>query len=212
MAHLSQDYVCHDLQCQASCRRCERCQWLRDMSPPCRYSNQRFLSVLSELTGLLNNLPGHLVPLEVMVGTEAAMSRGGKQPDHDYGNYAGSMLLLAMLRPLCFGNPSGPPLRLLGYPPPETLLRISSSGPQSSRGIDNHRCNIVESLVLKFEEMPGDVQAVRVLNCLLAVWCEFAVRIRTVGMTLGHRGDFTQTVPLWIAAPMVLDIQDNHLT
>jgi hypothetical protein len=95
---------------------------------------------------------------------------------------------------------------------PMMLLRISSSVPQSSHGIDNHRCNIVESLVLKFEEMPGDVQAARVLHCLLDVWCQFNVRSRTVGAAMGHRGDFTQTVPLWLAAPMVLDIQDNHLT
>ncbi len=151
MAHLSQDYVCYDLQCRASCRRCERCQRLRDMPPPYHYSNRRFLSVLSELTGLLSNLPGHLVPSEVMVGTEDAMRRGGMQPYHDYGNYAGSMLLLAMLRPLCFGNPNGPPLRLLGYPHPSVLLRISSSGPQSGHGIDK--------------------QAKELLNCLDEIWC-----------------------------------------
>ncbi len=185
---------------------------MRDMSPAQSSLKQRFLRDLSELTCLLNNLLGHLVPLEVMVGTEHATRRIGRQPEHDYGNCVGSMLRLAMLRPLCFGNQNGPPLRLLGSPPPETPLRISSSGPQSSQGIDNHRCNILESLVLKFEEMPWDVQAARVLHCLLDVWCQCNVRSRTVSAAMGHRGDFTQTVPLWLAAPMVLDIQDTHLT
>jgi hypothetical protein len=122
MAHLNEDYVCYDVQCRASCLRCGGCQRLRDMSPTHLNLNQRFLNDLSELTGLLNNLPGHLVPSEMMVGTEFAMRRGGRQPQHDYGNYAGSMLLLAMLRPLCFGNPNGPPLRLLGYPPSNDAL------------------------------------------------------------------------------------------
>ena len=173
MAHLNQDYVCYDLQCRASCGRCWGCQQLRDTSPTQSSLNQRFLSDLSELTGLLNKMPGHLVPSEVMVGTEYAMRRGGRQPQHDCGNYAGSMLLLAMLRPLCFGNPKGPPLRLLGHPPPETLLRTSTSGPQSSHGIDNHRCNIGESLVLKFEEMPDDEQVARALHSLFDLKCQF---------------------------------------
>ena len=107
------------------------------------------------LTNELNCLPMERLP-ECIVHPEgfglpyAARHepRAGQGDDReaDVANRAGSALMLAVLLPHVYGVPSAGPLRVCGWPPPESLTYISLS-PQSSRGPDNRRMNVWEALL-----------------------------------------------------------------
>ena len=200
--HLSNDAVCYDKACRASqivCADCYRC------CVEVEHYNRHLCNLLSEAVVMLNNLPADLVPLEVLDCTNESVKRGGRQPDTDFGNYAGSMLVLALCRPKVFGFPMAPPLRLLGYPPAASLLRISSRPPVSGRGVDNMRTNILERFMCVLEDAADRCDAAKeALQLLRGIWCQYNTFARMIGRDAGHEFTFTQTVPLWWAARHVL--------
>ena len=65
----------------------------------------------------------------------------GLTTETDSGNFAGSLLLLAMLLPDTYGVEGADPLGIFGTPPPAGLVAVSSGCARSSVGVDNRRCN-----------------------------------------------------------------------
>ena len=93
----------------------------------------------------------------------------------DHGNLAGSALLLVLLRPhLYMDRPV--PLRLFGYPAPAELLEVDQS-PQSSRGPDNMRTNLVEALCAHLNTLAFDAVGDQVLHALQDAWHMMRIRI-----------------------------------
>ena len=71
----------------------------------------------------------------------------GLTTETDSGNFAGSLLLLAMLLPDTYGVEGADPLGIFGTPPPAGLIAVSSGCARSSVGVDNRRCNAIEGLL-----------------------------------------------------------------
>ena len=107
------------------------------------------------LADALNCLPGMRIPecivhpsghgLAYAARHDPRVGRGDDR-EADASNRAGSALMLAVLLPHVYGVPWAGPLRVCGWPPPESLTSISLS-PQSSQGADNHRQNVWEALL-----------------------------------------------------------------
>ena len=65
----------------------------------------------------------------------------------DYGNVAGSIMMLALLLLSQYGLESAQGVNIFGLPPPPGLTNISTVPPQSGKGLDNRRCNALEGLL-----------------------------------------------------------------
>ena len=78
--------------------------------------------------------------------------------------------MLIMLRPLLFGDPSKPPLRVFGVPPPKVLLDLD--GPVADSAVsrdwtnDFNRAICVKGLLEHFRHSGDSVRASAVQDCL----------------------------------------------
>ena len=70
----------------------------------------------------------------------------------DPGNFAGSILLLAMLRPCICGIHDAPALTIFGIPAPESLAILADGPPRSGRGPDNRRTNVIETMLNHWQD------------------------------------------------------------
>ena len=115
-----------------------------DVRPPLR-------DVIIDLLSNLNACPAFALPHWTLNPTQAIV-RMARPPQlwDDGGNIAGSVLMLILLRPLVFGMPWLPPLRIFGVPPPRSLLHLDASGMSPTH--DNHRTNVVEGLLGWFRQ------------------------------------------------------------
>ena len=95
----------------------------------------------------------------------------GDDREADAGNKAGSALMLAVLLPHVYGVPSAGPLRVCGWPPPQSLTHISSNPqPRSGRGPDNRRMNVWEALLNHWQ---GDSEMAELRDLLSHTLCTF---------------------------------------
>ena len=92
--------------------------------------------------------------------TDALLRGGGKyDPENgtgittemDYGNYAGSILMLAMLEPSLYGVPGAHQLTIFGC----GLASLGTAPPRSGMGPDNRRANAVEALLTHLQPYPA---------------------------------------------------------
>ena len=134
---------CTSIACQGCLQVCLTCAafCVAVMSPS-------FVDRLRELTIILNSLPTCCMPdflLNPMMNESDIRVLATSLPrSMDHGNLSGSALMLVLLRPhLYMNNPV--PLRLLGYPRPLQYL-VEDMNPQSGRGPDNKRTNLIEAL------------------------------------------------------------------
>ena len=110
--------------------------------------------VISGLLSTLNACPAFELPEWTLNPTEdIARAAQHTCPElwDDAGNIAGSVLMLILLRPLVFGMPWLPPLRIFGVPPPASLLHLDNSG-IGRPPHDNHRTNVLEGLLGWFRQ------------------------------------------------------------
>ena len=68
----------------------------------------------------------------------------GRETDVDWGNYAGSVLMLAMIDPLRYTAPNSFRLTIFGE---DYLSEVGSGAPRSGRGPDNRRTNAIEAVI-----------------------------------------------------------------
>ena len=104
--------------------------------------------------------------------TDALLRGGGKyDPENgtgittemDYGNYAGSILMLAMLEPSLYGVPGAHQLTIFG----SGLASLGTAPPRSGMGPDNRRANTVEALLTHLQPYP----ALRILrDAIMQTW------------------------------------------
>ena len=85
----------------------------------------------------------------------------------DPGNFAGSILLLAMLTPNICGLQGAPTLTIFGTLPPESLTFLADGPARSGKGPDNRRTNIVEAILNHWQDS-AEYQDVR--TELLETW------------------------------------------
>ena len=78
----------------------------------------------------------------------------GVEDEMDWGNFSGSVLVLALLHPLRFGHPETPPLTIFG----DGLLELGTAALRSGKGPDNCRTNAVEALLNYFQLFPEQEQ------------------------------------------------------
>ena len=76
----------------------------------------------------------------------------GVEDEMDPGNFAGSILLLAMIKPHICGMPDAPVLNIFGTPPPESLTVLAEGPPRSGKGPDNRRTNAIEALLNHWQD------------------------------------------------------------
>jgi hypothetical protein len=158
MSHLH----CTSILCKASFEVCDYCHAyvvdIHDESLDINHGT-KYLSVLARSLGhliqMLNNLPAMKLPVWTAVSSgfsDASLRVQGRDADRseDHDNLSASAMVLAMLKPLVFGIPAFGPLRIFGVPPPDNLLLVSDASPQSGRGQDNRRGNLVEALNVHF--------------------------------------------------------------
>ena len=99
--------------------------------------------------------PSHLAGLGLSSLGLRPSPANGKRTEWDACNLAGSALMLAMMEPEAFGVPGGPKLTIFGQPPPYGVISLSGRRPQSSRGPDNRRTNIIEGLLNYWQDDPS---------------------------------------------------------
>ena len=81
--------------------------------------------------------------------------------------------MLAVLLPHVYGVPGAAPLRVCGWPPPETLTHISRYS-KSGRGPDNRRMNVWEALLNYWQEKR---EMADLRDLLINTLVDFRVRI-----------------------------------
>ena len=91
----------------------------------------------------------------------------GVRDEPDAGNFAGSILLLAMLAPDLYGSRGALGLTIWGAQPPAGLMVISSGPARLGRGADNRRTNVIEG-ILNYWQHSAENQDLR--TELLEVW------------------------------------------
>ena len=163
----------------------------------------------------LNSLPAYCVPewsADVTV-REAQLAAQYIRRADDHGNCAASALALTLLRPQLFVDFSFdpvdcPPLRIFGVPPPTHLLTWDFS-PQSGRGPDNFRGNIIEGLSMHLQRCMGDsVAASEAHASLQDVWTMFRIRVDLAARIL----QLEAPVPGCLIAKAALQVSDIILT
>ena len=113
------------------------------------------------------------------------------------------MLMLAVLRPLLFGSPSWPCLKVFGYPPPGNLIRISCQRLGISSCPDVKRVHALQRLLSALE---SDVNCSVIADGLNKAWWGFAVGARRVASQLEVVGTWISEMPLWSVIRKVLDL------
>ena len=103
-----------------------------------------------DLLSILNACPAIELPHWTLNPTQANV-RMARPPQlwDDGDNIAGSVLMLILLRPLVFGMPWLPPLRIFGVPPPTSLLHLDACS-IGRPPHDDHRTIVVEALLSWF--------------------------------------------------------------
>ena len=133
------------------CRVCALRTEGADVRPPLR-------DFITDLLSNLNACPAIELPRWTLNPTQSiarVAQHGSPLLWDDGGNIAGSVLMLILLRPLVFGMPWLPPLRIFGVPPPTALLHLDDTAIGRRPPHDNHRTNIVEGLLGWFQSQ-GD--------------------------------------------------------
>ena len=77
----------------------------------------------------------------------------GIADEMDWGNFSGSILMLAMLDPELFATPQVHRLSIWG----EGLLQLGTAAPHSGHGPDNRRTNALEAILNYLEAFPAQV-------------------------------------------------------
>ena len=169
---------------------------------------------LHNLSFKLNCLPAHLLPAWSVdvTASEARQAAAPLQRGLDHGNCAASAMLLALLRPRLF-HAAGPtlspwtPLRIFGVPPPDCLLQWDRS-PQSGRGPDNFRGNIIEGLNVFLGSLRDTSdQAAEAQQALQETWMLFRSRVDIAAMQLG----IGAPVQAWMVVRAALTVSDDAL-
>ena len=162
---------CRDAACQASISICNTCSKLHVTPSPANMTPQTvLLRRVSTLIEKLNMAPAAALPRWVIQTAAWTTAQHGATGLDDGENLAGSALMLIMLRPLLFGDPSKAPLRIFGAPPPKVLLDLD--GPVDDSAVcrdwtnDINRALCVKGLLEHFDG-EGDVDRFSALQgCL----------------------------------------------
>lgn len=125
--------------------------------------------------------------LRIAARYEPALGRGIPQ-ERDHGNFAGSVMMLALLDPNNFGLRGGEALDVFGRT--ASLLRLQGTHPTSGRGMDNRRTNVIEAFLNEWQGS-ARAQEQRLRGDLLRAWK--LVRL-SIGLTETRQGFFFQTV------------------
>ena len=118
------------------------------------------LDVLGEVVSLTRKLNKHfsarpLLPWMLDISNEGVRTAAeydkdadtGLRSEVDHGNFAGSVLMLAMLRPKDWGSKGAEHLTIFGAQPPEGLVHLQAGVATSGKGADNRRTNVIEALL-----------------------------------------------------------------
>ena len=129
---------------------CKVCSWRLQHAQ--RHCDMSLRHAISDVLSILNACPATELPQWTLNPTDAIAVLGQHTSPHlweDGGNIAASVLMLILLRPLVFGMPWLPPLRIFGVPPPTSLLHLDACS-IGRPPHDDHRTIVVEALLSWF--------------------------------------------------------------
>ena len=180
---------CEDTCCQASYCLCAGCQrvdaFFNDSLPVENELVFKVTAVVHRLNAIRSTeLPRWMVHCGQQAAKNAQHTAVGLWDD--CGNLAGSALLLMMLKPLSLGIRELPPLRIMGSPPPASLLQLDGPAPPRQPH-DNYRTNVLEGLLGHFRATDNVVCGDLLQDC----W--FLIRGFVMTQSWEH-------VPAWVVA------------